>query len=422
MPEAIRRRWRWSPFAVLTGRHAGLEIALWQGGGVRSVGITAFVFWAVMVGTTVPTPLYPEYERAFGIVPVEVTVLFAVYAIGVVIGLLVLGRLSDQIGRRPVMAAALLLAGAAGALFVVASGLGTLLGARVLSGFSAALVTGAATAALSEQLPERRRGLAPVLALVANMGGLAAGTMLAGLLAQWAGHPLRLSWIVHLGLVAAGLVGLVFVAETVRASRPTLRLQRLRVPGEIRGTFLRAAAAAGSGFAVLGVLTSVTGILLGTELGRHDPALTGFVVFLAFAATGAGQLIDRRLPPAVSLPAACVCLILSAALIAVAVLAPSLSALLAASVVVGLGTGSAVSAGLRAINAGVPAERRGAAVSAFFAILYTILALPAIGVGIVIELSNLRWAAGIFTALVAALAVTVLLSLTRRPTPATARR
>ncbi|MEV0718761.1 MFS transporter [Asanoa sp. NPDC050611] len=380
---------------------------------MRNVAITAFVFWTVMVGTTVPTPLYPLYEQSFGIVPVEVTVLFAVYALGVVIGLLTLGRLSDQIGRKPVLAIALLLAAAAASLFLVSDNLGMLLAARVISGFSAALATGAGTAAIGEQLPADRKWLGPVLALVANMGGLASGTMLSGILAEWAGHPLRLSWVVHLALIAVSLAGLATVAETVRRTRATFRFQRLSIPHEIRGDFLRAAAAAGAGFAVLGVLTSVTGILLGTELDKHDPALTGFVVFLGFVFTGIGQLIDRRLPPHVSLPASCVALIIGAALIAAAVLGPSLPALLASAVVIGLATGSAVSAGLRAIATGVPAERRGAAFSAFFAILYTVLALPAIGVGIVIEYANLHWAGGIFSLVVGLLALTVLVSLSR---------
>jgi MFS family permease len=381
---------------------------------VRNVGITAFVFWTVMLGTTVPTPLYPLYERSFGIVPVEVTVLFAVYAVGVVVGLLTLGRLSDQIGRKPVLGIALLLSAAAASLFLVSDNLTMLLVARVISGFSAALATGAGTAAIGEQLPASRKWLGPVLALLANMGGLASGTMLAGILAQWAGHPLRLSWIVDLALIGVSLVGLVTVAETVRRTRPTFRFQRLSIPHEIRGEFIRAAAAAGAGFAVLGVLTSVTGILLGTELGRDDPALTGFVVFLGFVFTGAGQLIDRRLPPRVSLPAACVALVVAAGLIAWAVLGAALAPLLAAAVVVGLGTGSAVSAGLRAIATGVPAERRGEAFSAFFAILYTVLAVPAIGVGLVIEYANLHWAGGIFSLIVALLALTVLISLSRR--------
>ncbi|GIF70948.1 MFS transporter [Asanoa siamensis] len=380
---------------------------------MRNVGITAFVFWTVMLGTTVPTPLYPLYEESIGIVPVEVTILFAVYALGVVAGLLTLGRLSDQIGRKPVLALALLLAAASAVLFLVSDTLALLLVARVISGFSAALATGAGTAAIGEQLPADRKWLGPVLALVANMGGLASGTMLSGILAEWAGHPLRVSWIVDLALIAISFVGLTMITETVRRSRATFRFERLTIPPEIRGQFLRAAGAAGAGFAVLGVLTAVSGILLGTELDKHDPALTGFVVFLGFVFTGTGQLVDRRLPNQVSLPASCVALIAGAALIAAAVLGPSLPALLSAAIVVGLATGTGVSAGLRAIATGAPPERRGAAFSSFFAILYTFLALPAIGVGIVIEYANLHWAAGIFTLVVGLLALTVLISLSR---------
>ncbi|MGW5366157.1 MFS transporter [Actinopolymorpha pittospori] len=381
---------------------------------MRNAGITAFVFWTVMLGTTIPTPLYPLYERSYGIMPVEVTVLFARYAIGAVIGLLTLGWLSDQIGRRPVLGIALVLAAAAASLFLVSTDLGMMLVARVLSGLAAALATGAGNAGTGEHLPEDRRWLGPVMALLANFGGLAAGSVLAGVLAQWAGHPLRLSWVVNLALIAASLLGLATVAETVRRTRPTVRFQRPSVPQEIRGEFLRAGAAGGAGFAVLGVLTSVTGILLDTELGLDDPALTGVVAALGYAFTGVGQLIDRRLPPRVSLPAACVALIVAAALIATAVLGASLPALLAAAVVVGLGTGSAVSAGVRAIDTGVPSERRSAAFSAYFGIIYTALALPAIGVGVVIEYANLRWAGGIFSLLDALLALIVLVSLRRR--------
>src|SRR4051794_6888850 len=73
-------------------------------------GITAFAFWAVMMGTTVPTSLYPLYKSQFAFGSLTVTILFAVYALGVVAGLLVFGRVSDQVGRKPVIFAALLVA------------------------------------------------------------------------------------------------------------------------------------------------------------------------------------------------------------------------------------------------------------------------------------------------------------------------
>ncbi|MBE1604053.1 hypothetical protein HEB94_000901 [Actinopolymorpha pittospori] len=89
--------------------------------------------------------------------PVEVSVLFAVYAIGAVIGLPTLGWLSDQIGRRPVLGTALLLAAAAANLFLVSNDLGMTLAARVPSGLAAALATGAGNVGTGEQLPTDRR-------------------------------------------------------------------------------------------------------------------------------------------------------------------------------------------------------------------------------------------------------------------------
>ena len=122
---------------------------------MRSAVLTAFVFVVVLLGTTVPTPLLALYERSFGVSPLGVTVIFGIYAIGVVACLLTFGHLSDEIGRRPVLAIALVLSGLAATAFLVAESTAVVLGARVVSGLAAALVTGAANAALGEQLPHR---------------------------------------------------------------------------------------------------------------------------------------------------------------------------------------------------------------------------------------------------------------------------
>ncbi|MFC9324520.1 MFS transporter [Kitasatospora sp. NPDC057015] len=399
-----------------TGRRPRIRGRLRAGAAARPA--VAYAFWAAMVGTTVPTPLYPLYQQEFGFSPLMVTVIFAVYALGVVAGLLALGRLSDEIGRRPVIAVALLLAAGAAALFLAADGLPWILTARVLSGFSAALVTGGATAALLDLAPPQGRARAQSVAIVANMGGLACGTLLAGVLAQWAGAPLRLPWVVTLALVAAALLALLVVPETV--AEPTgfrPRLQALRVPAEIRPAFLRAALTAGSGFAVLGVLTAVTGLFLGTVLHLTNHALTGLVVFTAFACTALGQFAARALPPRRALPAACAGLVLAAALVATALLAETVAPLLAGAAVVGLATGVAVGDGLGVINGGTPPQRRGEAVSTFFAILYTMLSVPVIGVGLLIQAAGLRTAGVVFSALVALLAVGVAAGLPRAGRP-----
>ncbi|MEV7559529.1 MFS transporter [Streptomyces sp. NPDC089795] len=374
----------------------------------------AFAFWITMAGTTAPTSLYPLYGADFGFSPITVTVIFAVYALGVVVGLLAFGRLSDQIGRRPVLVAATLLSVCAAGVFLVADDVAVLLVARVISGFSAALVTGAATAALTELLPQERGVRPATVALFANMGGLACGTLLAGILADLAPAPLRTPWIVMLGLAAIGLVGVAASRETaVHRSGFVLRFQPLRIPSEIRSDFLRSAMAAGAGFAVLGVLTAVTGLFLGTVLHRSSHTLTGLVVFIAFACTALGQLLVRRFRPGTALRAACLGLVLAAALIALAMAVASLAPLLVGAAVNGLATGVAISHGLGGITTRGNPQHRGASVSTFFAILYSMLAVPAIGVGVLIRATSLRPAGTIFSAAVALLALTVLSSLAR---------
>ncbi|MER6250018.1 MFS transporter [Streptomyces sp. NPDC001584] len=381
----------------------------------------AFAFWITMAGTTAPTPLYPVYGEDFGFSPITVTVIFAVYAIGVVAGLLAFGRLSDQIGRRPVLVAATLLSVCAALVFLAAGNVAVLLAARVISGFSAALVTGAATASLTELLPQDRGVRPATVALFANMGGLACGTLLAGILADAAPSPLRTPWIVILVLAALGLVGVASTRETAaHRSGFTFRFQPLHIPAEIRSDFLRSAMTAGAGFAVLGVLTAVTGLFLGTVLHERSHSLTGLVVFTAFACTALGQLLVRRIKPDAALFVACLGLILAAALIALAMAVTALAPLLIGAAVNGLATGIALGHGIGGITTRSAPQHRGASVSTFFAILYSMLAVPAIGVGVLIRATSLRPAGEIFSAAVALLALTVLLSLARAIGPVTA--
>ncbi|MCA2221999.1 MFS transporter [Nonomuraea aurantiaca] len=371
-----------------------------------------FAFWITMAGTTAPTPLYPLYERAFAFSPFTITVVFAVYAIGVVAGLLLFGRLSDQIGRRPTLMIATALSVTAAAVFFVAQNVAVLLAARVVSGLSAALVTGAATAALTELIGPGSRVRPATMALFANMGGLACGTLLAGILADLAPAPLRTPWVVVGALAVLGLLGVAATRESAaHRSGFTPRLEPLRVPGEIRADFLRSAMAAGAGFAVLGVLTAVIGLFLGTLAHQSSHALTGLVVFVAFAGTALGQLLNRVLSAAVALPAACLGLIAAAALIGTALATAWLVPLLLGAVINGLATGVAIGHGLAGIVTRGAPHHRGASVSAFFAILYAMLAVPAIGVGVLIHVSSLRPAGEVFSGAVALLAVAVLLSL-----------
>src|SRR5947199_3933305 len=258
----------------------------------RGYAVTALAFGVTMVGTTLPTPLYGIYRQELGFSELTVTVIFATYAIGVIAALLVLGSLSDEVGRRGALLPGLGLSALSAVAFLAANGLGLLLVGRVLSGLSAGIFTGTATATLVDLAPPGREDRATLVATVANMGGLGTGPLLAGLLAESGlGSPVRIPFWVDLGLLVPAVVGIWRMPEPVEVrGRPRLRPQRLHVPASVRETFRRGALAAFAGFAVLGLFTAVAPAFLGQVLGVASHAVVGLIVFGVFVASTAGQL------------------------------------------------------------------------------------------------------------------------------------
>ena len=182
------------------------EVAFW---------LIAYVFAATMLGTTLPTPLYVIWQSQWHFSSGVVTFIFAVYAAGVLAALVFAGRASDQVGRRPVLGAALAFSACSTVVFILTPSVGWLFLGRVLSGFSAGLMTGTATAALTDMLGPAKRRRASITATVVNTGGLGLGPLVAGLFAQYLPRPTVLVFEVYLALLAAAAVAVAWVPETV---------------------------------------------------------------------------------------------------------------------------------------------------------------------------------------------------------------
>ncbi|WP_353114030.1 MFS transporter [Microbacterium sp.] len=374
----------------------------------RAIAATAFAFLVTMMGTTIPTPLYSIYSAELAFSPLTVTVLFAVYALGVVGALSFFGRLSDDLGRRPVLMIAVALALLSATLFLLPPSLPLLIVARVISGLGAGFMSGAGTAAVIDLFPAERKGAAGTLAVTANTGGLALGTLLAGALASAVPHPLAMPFAAHLVLCAIALLCLwLWTPAPESRGRVRIRPHRLHVPASVRGPFARAVLAAGAGFAVTGVLTAVSALFLARELRLESHALAGFVVFLAFAGMAVGQVVARRTSPRVALPAGCGGLVVAAAVLALALATATLAPLLVAAAILGIAGGLCLNAGIATTVEQVPAAHRGEVSSSFFAGLYVMLAVPAIGVGLLAGTIGLRPAGLVFAAAVAALATVI---------------
>ncbi|MGW5046610.1 MFS transporter [Streptomyces griseoluteus] len=377
----------------------------------------AGVFAVGMMGTTLPTPLYGLYRERIGFSELIVTVVFAVYAVGVIVALLLAGGASDVLGRRPVLVVALVLSALSAMCFLLEGGLPLLCLGRVLSGFSAGLLSGTGTAAVLDLAPPGHRGRAALAATAANMGGLGLGPLVSGLLAEYAPWPLTLPFLVHLALLAVALVVTLLLAETVHheGARPPLRPQGMRVPPEVRGVFGPCALAAFAGFALLGLFTAVAPAFLTETLGEHNLAVTGAVVFSVFCASTGGQLLMGRIGARAALPWGCAVLAAGLVLVGTSLWVESLPLLLIGALTGGAGQGMAFRAGLTAVGSAAPEEHRGATISAFFVVAYLGISLPVVGVGALTTGLGVRAAGMVFTACAIVLVVAVGVRVRVRP-------
>lgn len=381
--------------------------------------VVALAFATAMAFSTVPTPLYPLYQERDGFPTLAVTVVFAAYAVGVAVSLYLVGHLSDRLGRRPVLLAGLAAELLAAVLFLVWPGLVGLVVARLVSGVGIGAVTATATAHLTELRAAHRpaRGAdAGAVAGLANIGGLALGPLVGGLLAQLVPGPLTTPYLVFVVLLAAAAVAVALVPETVEASRERFvyRPQRVAVPREGRGALGAAAAATFAAFAVFGIFTSLTPSVLGGVLHEHSRLVAGLVSATVFASASLAQLATVRLPLRRQVGLAASLTLAGLALLGVGVAAASLPAFVASAAVAGAGVGALFRTALATAGSLAEPGRRGEVLAGVFLVAYVGLAVPVLLLGAALTVEPLDLVVVVFAV---AAAVTVAAA-----TPALARR
>jgi MFS family permease len=272
-------------------------------------------------------------------------------------------------------------------VFILAPDVAALLAARVVSGLSAGLMTGTATAALAELIPAAAGRRASLVATAANMGGLGLGPLVAGLFAQYLPHPTTLVFEAYLGVLAAAGLCLLAIPETVSSRhRPALRFAGLGIPERGRGEFVAAMAAGFAAFSLLGLFSALAPAFLGSVMHEQSHAVAGAVVFLIFAVGTLTQLPASRFDNR-------------------RVVLAGLGLFLAGTVVAGVAVGAIFAGSLATASRLAPAERRGHAISAYFVALYCGLAIPVVGVGVVTQFASIFTAVLALSILLAAVSV-----------------
>ena len=205
---------------------------------LRLVGLASITV-TFLAASAAPTPLYATYQKAWGFSALTTTVVFGIYAVAFLSALLTVGRLSDHVGRRPV-----LLAGIAGQIlalvvFVDAHSVTALLAARIVQG----LATGTAIGAIGAGMLD----IDPVRGAVANATapglGTASGALLSAFAVQWLPAPTRLVYVVLAGLLLVQAFGVFLLPETSPRAPGAWRslIPQIALPAQTRRPMLAAA-------------------------------------------------------------------------------------------------------------------------------------------------------------------------------------
>lgn len=347
------------------------------------VGVTVTT---LLAASSAPSPLYPVYQAEFGFTSATLTAVFAVYVLALLLSLLTVGRLSDFVGRRPVLAVALVVQAAAMVIFLGADGTGALFAARTVQGLATGAAVGVLGAYLLDLQPAGGSRLGSLVNSVAATGGLGVGAVLAGLLLQYGPQPTRLIFEIFVLAFVVLAAATAVLPETVRrrpGARAALR-PRVSVPVAARSAFWRSAPTMVSTWMLGGLMLSVGGSLLAGVFGQQNHAVIGGVLgSFAGAAALASTLLRHRSPQFMTTVGSGL-LVVGAGAVALAVATASAPLFVAGTVVAGTGFGPAFLGAFRSVSQLAADHERAGLISAIFVVSYVAFSVPAVVVGLLI--------------------------------------
>jgi MFS family permease len=386
--------------------------------------VAAFTVGLTQFASVVPSPLYHSYAALWGFSATTLTLIYATYAAGILAVLLLAGRVSDEVGRRPVLLAALALLAVAAVVFSAADGAAWLFAARFLQGLGVGAALGTASAAVLDLNPRRDASSVGIVTAASASLGIALGLLTSAVAVQYGPAPLELPYVVLLGLIAVAMVGVWLMPETVETrERFRLTVAWPHVPSSLRRPFALASLAAIAAWSVGGLYFS-----LGPRLGAHvfgtTNVLVGLsgIIVLSFVAPVA-QVAFGRIPAWLSMAAGSVALAVATLTVVLATSAQLSGLYIAGSALGGAAWGLTFLGGLRSLAAVIPAEHRAGVYSAYYVASYGALSVPAVAAGIAADHFGLLPTFRVFGAVVAALALVVAVVAWRtRPRAATVVR
>jgi MFS family permease len=341
--------------------------------------LLASIATSFLAGSSAPTPLYRLYQQSWGFSPTTLTFIFGVYAVAVLCALLVLGRLSDHVGRRPVLLAASLAQIVTMFIFAGAESVHALVLARVLQG----LATGAAVAAVGAGLLDLDRARGTIANSVAPMLGTALGGLFAGLMVRFAPAPATLVYAVLALVFVVQAIGVYLMAETTVARPGALASLRptFSLPEAVRRPLLLAIPVLVATWALAGFYASLGPTLLRGLAGSESALLGGLALFVLASSGAVAVLLLRRPDPRELMQFGALALIAGVGTALVALHAQSILLFFAGTAIAGAGFGPGFQGAVRTVVPLAGARERAGVLAVIFVVSYLAMGVPAIAAG-----------------------------------------
>lgn len=353
-----------------------------QRGRIRGLAFPAAVLSLLssfaVVGSTIP--LFNIYRAEEGFTNAGISLTVVAYSAATLGTLLLLGRLSNHVGRRPTAIASLILLELGCVVLLEVHSIGILIAGRILMGLGAGLASSSITAYIVDTAPARPTWLASVASSQTVMLGLAVGAVLSGALVQYGPWPRDLIYVVVMGLLILSAALVSFSPETVTPRAGAWRSLRPNVGIPVRARRLLPVATAVflSTWATGAFYQAFVPALVEDQLHTDSPLVLG-LVFAAYMGTSAlGTPLGGRFSPAAAQRVGMTVFLLGWIGLIVAIAYAALPLFILGTIVAGAAQGVAISAATRGLLAESGVTDRAPIFAVIYLLCYSGATIPSL--------------------------------------------
>jgi predicted MFS family arabinose efflux permease len=348
---------------------------------LQLVGLASITV-SFLAASSAPTPLYATYQKAWGFSALTTTMVFGIYAVALLATLLTAGRLSDHVGRRPVLLVGITGQVLAVLVFADAHSVASLIAARIIQGLAAGAALGAIGAAMLD--------IDPVRGAVANSTapglGSSSGALLSAFAVQWLPAPTHLVYLVLAGVLVIQGFGVIFMPETSPRSPGALHslIPQLEIPAQTRRALLAAAPVLFAVWALAGFYGSLGPSLIDHMVGSSSVIDAGLGLGVLAGVAAVTTYVLRTAPARRVMLVGTSTLIVGVAVVLFAIWVESPLAFFLGTTVAGIGFGAGFQGGIRLVAPLAHPNQRAGVLSVLYVVSYLGLGIPAVAAGVAV--------------------------------------